>query len=222
MARPIDADAVLDRYYAEYERQDICDGAEDREWLMKCLNEAPTLTPPPITGDTSDGYHTFNELYHHRAVLFSVICNARPDIAWKSKKHHDGTMYDGMFIVGIDTPEGQATYHYDIEPYWRMFRVKELEFAPKWDGHTHDEAIRRIGTLTPPNESLTLEQLREMDGEPVWVVPIGKCKWATRQWCVLTADEALIPGVDHWWWSFESYGETWIAYRRPPEGAGNA
>ena len=46
MARAIDADAVLDRYYAEYERQDICDGAEDREWLMKCLNEAPTLTPP--------------------------------------------------------------------------------------------------------------------------------------------------------------------------------
>ena len=44
--RPIDADAVLDRYYSEYERQDICDGAEDREWLMKCLNEAPTLTPP--------------------------------------------------------------------------------------------------------------------------------------------------------------------------------
>ena len=44
--RLIDADAVLDRYYAEYERQDICDEAEDREWLMKCLNEAPTLTPP--------------------------------------------------------------------------------------------------------------------------------------------------------------------------------
>ena len=44
--RLIDADAVLDRYYAEYERQDICDEAEDREWLMKCLNEALTLTPP--------------------------------------------------------------------------------------------------------------------------------------------------------------------------------
>lgn len=73
-------------------------------------------------------------------------------------------------------------------------------------------------TLTPPKEPLTLKQLREMDGEPVWVVPIGKCKWATRQWCVLAADEALIPGVDHWWWSFEDYGEIWIAYRRPPEG----
>ena len=76
-------------------------------------------------------------------------------------------------------------------------------------------------TLTPPNEPLTLDELREMDGAPVWVVPIGKCKWATRQWCVLAADEALIPGVDHWWWSFEGYGETWFAYRRPLEGEVN-
>ena len=81
-----------------------------------------------------------------------------------------------------------------------------------------EREVKEAPTLTPPNEPLTLEQLQEMDGEPVWVVPIGKCKWATRQWCVLAADEALIPGVDHWWWSFEGYGETWIAYRRPPEG----
>ena len=25
----------------------------------------------------------------------------------------------------------------------------------------------------PPNEPLTIEQLREMDGEPVWVTPLG-------------------------------------------------
>ena len=51
MARLIDADAVLDRYYAEHEQQDICDGAEDRDWLMKCLAEAPTLAQPnePLT-----------------------------------------------------------------------------------------------------------------------------------------------------------------------------
>lgn len=127
------------------------------EQVLYDIQHAPTLAPPPITGDTSDGYHTFNELYHHRAVLFSVICNEHPDIAWKSKKHHDGTMYDGMFIVGVNTPEGQATYHYDIDPYWDSFRVKELEFAPEWDGHTPAEAIRRIGALTPPNETLTLD-----------------------------------------------------------------
>ena len=101
----------------------------------------------PITGETSDGYHTFNELYHHRAVLFSVIVANYPDRAWKSKKHYDGTMYEGMFIVGIETPDGQATYHYDIAPYWDMFKCRVLDNAPEWDGHTPAQAIERIGKL---------------------------------------------------------------------------
>lgn len=99
-----------------------------------------------INQDTSDGYHTFKELYHHRAVLFSVIVAVYSDRAWKSFKHSDGTMYDGMFIVGIETPKGQATYHYDKE-YWDMFRCREVDYAPEWDGHTSDEAIERIGSL---------------------------------------------------------------------------
>ena len=102
-----------------------------------------------IDDDTSDGYHTFNELYHHRAILFSVIVKTFPDKAWKSLRHHDGTMYDGMFIVGIDTPEGQATYHYDIDPYWDMFECRELSRAPEWDGHTPAQAIERISKLEP-------------------------------------------------------------------------
>jgi hypothetical protein len=56
-------------------------------------------------------------------------------------------MYDGMFIVGIETEQGQATYHYDIEPYWDIFKVKELEKAPKYDGHTPSDAIERIGNI---------------------------------------------------------------------------
>lgn len=104
-----------------------------------------------VSGDTSDGYHTFNELYHHRAVLFSVVCAKFPQLAWKSKRHFDGDMYDGMFIVGINTPAGPATYHYDLDPYWDMFRVKELENAPCWDGHTPAEAIERIASLVEYN-----------------------------------------------------------------------
>lgn len=113
-------------------------------------------------GEISDGYHTFNELYHHRAVLFSVICNDRPGMSWKSKLHHDGTMYDGMFVVGIETPDGQASYHYDIDPYWDMFRVQELPQAPEWDGHTPAQAIERIGRLTQHEKKrYILEALNE-------------------------------------------------------------
>ena len=104
--------------------------------------------PEAGIGEVSDGYHTFNELYHHRAILFSIICNNFPELAWKSKAHDTGDMFDGMFIVGIETPEGQATYHYDIEPYWDLYKVKELDRAPKWDGHTPADAIKRLASLS--------------------------------------------------------------------------
>lgn len=110
---------------------------------------AELIEPQPITGDTSDGYHTFNELYDHRAKLFSVIVRCFKGRAWKSKLHHDGTMYEGMFIVGIETSQGQATYHYDIDPYWNVFDCKELARAPEWDGHTPEQAISRIASLRP-------------------------------------------------------------------------
>ena len=121
------------------------EGGELQDWEVRdVLDSAITCE---INGETSDGYHTFNELYHHRAVLFSVVCGMFPSRAWKSKLHDNGTMFDGMFIVGIETPEGQATYHYDVEPYWDVFDIKELERAPKWDGHTAAQAIERIGSL---------------------------------------------------------------------------
>jgi len=125
------------------------------EWATDCRkvfaheywDDKGVYTSEKDIGDFSDGYHTFNELYHHRAVLFSVICNLYPRMAWKSVKHHDGTMYEGMFIVGFDTPSGQATYHYDICPYWDIFKVQEVEKAPTWDGHTPEEALLRISTI---------------------------------------------------------------------------
>lgn len=126
-----------------------CDHGECYRPNMSKIPTADVVEVPESgIGDLSDGYHTFNELYHHRAILFSVICNLFPNKAWKSKLHDTGDMYEGMFIVGIETPKGQATYHYDLEPYWDIFKVKELDKAPKWDGHTPEEAIERIATLS--------------------------------------------------------------------------
>lgn len=97
--------------------------------------------------DISDGYHTFEELYYHRMVLFSIILNQNKDISWKAKKHHDGTMFgDDSFICGIETPEGQYTYHYHLE-HWDNFKVKELEFAPEYDGHKPSDIIRLLSFI---------------------------------------------------------------------------
>lgn len=97
-------------------------------------------------GKISDGSHTFDELYYHRMMLFAVICNTYKDKAWKSWKHEDGTMFDDYFIVGITTPKGDYSYHYHKD-YWNMFDVKELENAPKWDGHKPSDIDRLLSIL---------------------------------------------------------------------------
>ena len=92
-------------------------------------------------GEISDGYHTFNELYHHRTKLFAVVCNAYPSVAWKSLLHFDGTMYDGYFIAGVTTPEGDYSYHAKLE-YWDDYQIPELQNAPEWDGHEPSDIDR--------------------------------------------------------------------------------
>ena len=94
--------------------------------------------------EISDGWHTFEELYYHRMILFLTIQKANKNISWKSKKHHDGTMFDDSFICGIETPEGQYTYHYKIK-YWDLFdEIKELDYAPEYDGHKPQDITRLL------------------------------------------------------------------------------
>ena len=96
-------------------------------------------------GETSDGYHTFNELYEHRTALFATLCNMRSDISWKSMKHDDGTMYDGMFIAGIETPDGQYTYHCDMKYLYMFAYTPEVDKAPPYDGHQPKDYPRLLG-----------------------------------------------------------------------------
>lgn len=98
------------------------------------------------TKNISDTYHTFGELYYHRALLFCVICSQNKEIAWKATEHHDGTMFDGMFIVGLDTPQGQYTYHYNMN-MWDLFDVKVLDQAPMYDGHKPEDITRLLSLI---------------------------------------------------------------------------
>ena len=78
----------------------------------------------------------------------------------------------------------------------------------------------------PADEPLTIEQLREMDGEPVW------CKWLLPEdraieqgkwFIVISGDKAGLEikrpaEYGCHFCKIDDYGKTWLAYRRPPEG----
>ena len=178
-----------------------------------------TVIPPEGIGEMSDGYHTFNELYHHRAVLFSVICNAMPDKAWKSKRHDTGDMYDGMFIVGIETNHGQATYHYDVDPYWDMFNVPELEYAPKWDGHTPQEAIDRIAHGLTVQEWISVkDRLPERNGQYLCNYHFGKHRDMTFTSVLYYYATDEVPHFQHTLGDDYMKVTHWMPLPQPPKG----
>ena len=75
-----------------------------------------------------------------------------------------------------------------------------------------------IAALSQPNEALTLEQLREMDGEPVWVVMVDEKFSGLNGWYLVHHGSAYLARIDDWELDDDKYGEDWFAYRRPPEG----
>lgn len=108
--------------YAKYLESELVKAkakAEAYDRLMsggkKAIEETCKAFKISDIGEFSDGFHTFNTLYHQRAVLFATLVNTYSSHSWKSYRHEDGQICfgGGWFIVGIDTPKGSYTYHYE-------------------------------------------------------------------------------------------------------------
>lgn len=101
-------------------------------------------------GKTSDGYHTFDELYAHRIVLFKVVLGLmkkREVGMWKSKLHHNGDGYPGWFLVGLETGNGPIRYHLPDSEWESLSFVTEVERAPVWDQCGGHVTIQRLEKL---------------------------------------------------------------------------
>jgi len=105
-----------------------------------------------IDENTSDGYHTFKELYEYRmlynALLFNEWAKNGDYGVHKSKLHSDGEVPfgGGWFVVSAQLPIGQVTNHYELKD-WDLFQIPENTRAAKWDGHTPQEAAIRLRAL---------------------------------------------------------------------------
>jgi hypothetical protein len=120
----------------------------------KKLNKAKEMEMEQnkITENTSDGYHTFKELYEIRKAYNVALFNewGKFDIpsynVHKSWKHHDGEFCfgGGWFIVVAIMPTGQISNHYKAED-WDLFKIPEVEKALfPFDGHTTEDVIYRL------------------------------------------------------------------------------
>jgi hypothetical protein len=180
---------------------------EEKQYLIEQANN------PDIKdiSEVSDGYHTFSSLYNQRLCLFAALVNAYKDKAWKSRLHHDGEpcFGGGWFIVGITTPTGDYTYHYELKD-WNLFNCKVLDKAPVFDGHT-DKDVTRVMTLKPCYTSHWIPVEEELPKEKqkvlVYMPADERCdheymcealyNYAWHKW--EDADEPIeLEGITHW------------------------
>lgn len=117
-----------------------------------------TQIPLKIDEDTSDGYHTFKELYEFRLLYNAALFNEwaylvdefgvnqkQPHNIHKSWKHSDGELCfgGGWFIVMANLPTGQISNHYEAK-HWNLLKIDERERADEWDGHTSQDVAKRL------------------------------------------------------------------------------
>ena len=77
-----------------------------------------------------------------------------------------------------------------------------------------DISIQEVWCLDmSDNKALTLDQLREMDGEPVYCINIDD--YSTKEWMIVGKDDCE---GRRYIFDFSTYSRSCLAYRRPPEG----
>jgi hypothetical protein len=92
----------------------------------------------------SDGYHTFDELYEHRCLLFINLCLACEALAPGSAYWRPH--YEGWPLLGLETVHGQLTYHVP-ERLLPLFSSRIKEGGPAWDGHTSADVLARLESM---------------------------------------------------------------------------
>lgn len=112
-------------------------------------------------GKVSDGYHTFDEIYEHRCLLWVALlvqanalvelCKNEYGVGWMGQlpefirfKH-----YEGWFLLGVIAPKvGQMSYHIPMKLWDDCDFAEEKEWD--FDGHTSADVLERISKAFLP------------------------------------------------------------------------
>lgn len=179
---------------------------------------------------------------------YGRFCCSRADCNWESPFSPDGYLplaevhkLDGdlIHIHFIGFCKGvcedvcapyYSKYEQYIQEYNGMLRPCNLPlkyYGEAWLAQRKDESEIKSAPTSMANDPLTLDELKSMDGQPVWVRVIDHRNFAdpkddfdgwgmVRKSWVRIWDEsrADLIHVDYY---FEDYGKKWLAYREKPD-----
>lgn len=94
-----------------------------------------------VEDDFSDGYHSFDELYEHRCLLYINLCQLNNKLcAWRP--HHEG-----WFLLYFESYVGQISYH--IPEKFLPLIEPLIPRRDDWffDGHSSKNVAERLTKL---------------------------------------------------------------------------
>lgn len=127
-------------------------------------------------------------------------------------------------IDAVSLSEGIELHRKSTDQEYEMDRQWAVGYNAGLDRALYSIAYAKT-IAPPPNDPLTLEELRKMGGEPVWIHSFSSIQKKPRisGWAIVetvgSANATFVrAGVNcrttKW---FTNYGSTWLAYRRRPE-----
>lgn len=151
------------------------------EWKIEKAREEARREA--ITEDTSDGKHTFKELYDFRllynAHLFNEWYAQGKYNVHKSQRHYTGELCfgrDDYFVVVATLPTGQISNHYPMSD-WELFKCEAVEKAKaEWDGHTSQDVARRLREHLTNFDGYDAGRLAEIEANATADITIAKEK----------------------------------------------
>jgi hypothetical protein len=101
-----------------------------------------------VGNDISDGYHTFDELYEHRCLLFLALLkteyNCRPN-SYGFDTYRVLNHFDGWDLIVALIGNNQISYH--VPAKYRAYSdwiVDLPDDEHQWDGHTSADVVERL------------------------------------------------------------------------------
>lgn len=149
------------------------------------------------------------------------FCGKQPEIKREPDWHYAETDYSnvmhrepGKAVFGVKNTKTVESWSAQCGNHVFFYGNSEEEVTEKWNRRAE-----------PVNEALTLDELRGMDGEPVWICSLEKNQDIINEWYQLAYElEELIAffmfgNECEKYFKMDKYGKTWLAYRRKPEGS---
>lgn len=99
-----------------------------------------------VNGNMSDGYHTFDELYEHRCLLYLTWLVEEKKYGGQRAVFYKLDHFPGWDLVATHIGGQQVSYHLPLKyrDIVMHYFTPRADLESVWDGHSSSDVVKRL------------------------------------------------------------------------------